>query len=440
MLTALLLGGLAWAQPPVYRMGRPGLHYELKASCLESGQSWLGGRVKAASETGWEDGFLARLNGDGSLAWEKVFGSREGGESVEQLAADTSGGVFAAGLASCDLSQAWTGETAVDWNRNAYLAHVDARGGLVNWLDLRVEADDPSQEPMLSSGALCLSSGRVLLGLSFQGKLGPLKSGGSRRGAVLICDTNLAGPVYQPVPAQDVQALAQIDGRIYAAGRTQIENGSEMGPPISRPVLWEMTDVSQPRLLWQGEPAENTEIQQLSADGLLFTNNDCRQTLRLDLATLQMEKLPEGLLRLVGATGLGYANGKVEGSQSLGDCDLLIWRRENQKWGPLARLGSPERDFPGALAASGQEFLVSATCAGPLPGPTPGGQARAELALVSLRRADSAGQPGPASARRIAPATRAPLAEPGLSGSARLSAPGRLPGRAGHHHHARSRL
>lgn len=368
LLSALLLSGLAWAQPPLYRLGRTGLLYELKASCLESGQSWLGGRVKTTAETGWEDGFLTRINGDGSLAWEKQFGSREGGESVDQLAADANGGVFLAGLASCDLSQAWKGEAPVDWNRNAYLAHVDARGSLLSSLDLRVEADDPNQEPMLNSGALCLSSGRVLLGLSFQGKLGPLKSGASRRGAVLACDTNLAQAVYYQVPAQSVQALAQLDGHLYAAGLTQIENGSEMGPPISRPVLWDMTDLSQPRLLWQGEPAENTEIQQLSADGLLITNNDSRQTLRLDLTTLKLERLPEGLLRLSGTTGLGYANGRLEGSQSLGDCDLVIWQRDDQGWRPRARLGSAERDFPGGLAASGQEFLVSATCGGALPG------------------------------------------------------------------------
>ena len=370
---AFLLSALAGAQP-LHHEGQHDRYYELKASSLGATQSWIGGQVKPAQDP-WAQpaasgAFLSRIQKDGSLAWEKTIGDA----SIEQLASDPNGGVYAAGQLACNLEQAWAGPAPADYNYNAYLAHIDPQGKLLGWLDLRIQPTDNNTEPELKSGALYSNSQHTYLGLSFQGQLGPLKSSRKSSAAILSCDPQLANPQYYAAPAQDVGAIAQINGKLYAAGRTDITIGSQDRPSISRPILWEMTDPQRPQIIWQGAPAEYTQIQQLGPDGLIFTDNASEQTQRLDLQSLQIEKLPAGIISLAGPMALGYCNGKIPGSEVIGDCDLMLWTRREQKWQPQARLGTSGRDFPGSLVETPEGFVATATTQGRLPGQPPAAQ------------------------------------------------------------------
>lgn len=356
----LLLACLAlpvWAQPPRVVQSSPGLDYEVKACAGLGADLWLGGTVAQG------DGFLTRLGPDGRSMWQRRFGG-EGQESVEALAPLADGTVIVVGRSATDLKLAWAGQPQTDWERQSYVARISGQGELMACLDVRAGAGD-LPEGSLHLQAVAAGDGQIWVAGRFMGTLWNLKARDSTA-FVAQLNSDLQVVRAQVLDGEEVTHLQTESGGCLAVGMRKKGDREQL-------ILWKI-DAAGAREAWAGQPSANASCSQLEADHLVLAED--RDRWQLNLSDLKRSRLPADVLATATWQGsdwaLGSSQGKLAGTTSIGEGDVVLWHRKASEWKPECRLGTRRLDYLPFLVASPGQLTLAGRSRGAFPGQTPG--------------------------------------------------------------------
>ena len=266
-----------------------------------------------------------------------------------------------AGHCHSDPALAWAGQPQLDWERQAFLARVGAQGELLASLDVRPDPGD-APEPYVKLQAMATREGRIWVGGRLDGALWGLTSRGPQAFVALL-DRDFKVLKACALDGEEVSHL-QADGQgCLAAGLRK----SEQKEPV---VLWKVDagGVSQP--VWAGKLSPNAACRQLAPEHLVFEEQG--EVWQLDLPRLQSERLPDQVWATALWQGsqwaLGQASGSLAGTTSVGEGDLILWRRQGSEWRPDCRFGTRRGDFFRFLVASPAHLTLAGGSRGAFPG------------------------------------------------------------------------